>query len=123
MKQVQKQRRVLRTAHFILILLLISSIPAVSGVLEANFYADTTVGSAPLTVQFWDTSDGPPTGWSWDFGDGNTSTDQNPLHTYNYAGFYTVNLTVTNATTSNLVDYSDYISGSCVYIERLLMRQ
>ena len=110
MKQVQKQRRVLRTAHFILILLLISSIPAVSGVLEANFYADTTVGSAPLTVQFWDTSDGPPTGWSWDFGDGNTSTDQNPLHTYNYAGFYTVNLTVTNATTSNLVDYSDYIS-------------
>lgn len=35
------------------------------------------------------------TGWNWDFGDGNTSTQQNPTHTYASAGFYDVTLTVT----------------------------
>jgi PKD repeat protein len=35
------------------------------------------------------------TGWSWNFGDGNTSTQQNPTHTYSSAGFYDVTLTVT----------------------------
>ncbi|UCH92378.1 MAG: S8 family serine peptidase, partial [Candidatus Aminicenantes bacterium] len=35
------------------------------------------------------------TGWSWNFGDGNTSTQQNPTHTYASAGFYDVTLTVT----------------------------
>ena len=38
------------------------------------------------------------TGWAWDFGDGNTSTAQNPSHTYGGFGPYTVTLTVTNAT-------------------------
>jgi len=35
--------------------------------------------------------------WAWDFGDGNTSTEQNPTHTYTQAGIYLVRLTVTNA--------------------------
>lgn len=34
--------------------------------------------------------------WAWDFGDGNTSTEQNPTHTYATAGTYTVTLTVTS---------------------------
>jgi len=53
--------------------------------------------SAPsgLTVNFTDTSTD-PTGWAWDFGDGNTSTAQNPVNTYATAGTYTVCLTVTN---------------------------
>ncbi len=37
------------------------------------------------------------TGWMWDFGDGNTSTQQNPVHTYNEAGYYTAVLTATDA--------------------------
>lgn len=50
-------------------------------------------------VNFTDTSYVPPglhiTNWSWDFGDGNTSTDRNPQHTYAYAGrMYDVNLTI-----------------------------
>ena len=39
--------------------------------------------------------------WYWDFGDGNNSTEQNPLHTFSTAGTYTVNLTVSNANGTN----------------------
>jgi PKD repeat protein len=45
---------------------------------------------------FLDNSGGGPTSWLWDFGDGNTSTDQNPVHTYATYGIYTVSLTVSN---------------------------
>ena len=60
--------------------------------------------SAPVsghTMQFTDTSTGTPTSWAWDFGDGGTSTQQNPSHTYAAAGNYSVKLTVTNAGGSN----------------------
>jgi PKD repeat protein len=45
---------------------------------------------------FLDGSGGGATSWSWDFGDGNTSTDQNPIHTYGTYGVYTVTLTVSD---------------------------
>jgi PKD repeat protein len=48
----------------------------------ASYSASTTAGDAPLTVTFTDTSTNTPTAWAWDFGDGNTSTDQNPAHTF-----------------------------------------
>jgi PKD repeat protein len=49
-----------------------------------------------------DTSTGAPTSWAWNFGDGATSTAQNPpKHTYAQAGTYTVTLTATNATGSD----------------------
>ncbi len=51
-------------------------------------------GFAPLTVNFTDTSTGDITSWSWNFGDGNTSTAQNPSHTYGAGGFM-IALTVT----------------------------
>ncbi len=63
----------------------------------ADFSADPTSGTEPLTVQFTDLSSGAPTQWSWDFGDSGTSTAQHPSHTYNAAGSYTVTLTATNA--------------------------
>lgn len=50
-----------------------------------------------LTVAFTDTSVNSPTTWLWDFGDGNTSNTQNPVHVYALPGSYTVTLTVTNA--------------------------
>jgi PKD repeat protein len=62
----------------------------------ANFTATTTIGNAPLTVQFTDTSLHSPTSWAWTFGDGTTSTEQNPTHTFDAIGDYTVTLTVTN---------------------------
>ena len=63
-----------------------------------NFGIDTTFGCETLSVQFADLT--APTGtvasWLWDFGDGNTSTDENPLHVYQNAGTYTVSLTITD---------------------------
>ena len=50
-----------------------------------------------LSVTFTDSSTGLPTSWSWAFGDGGTSTAQNPSHTYTAAGSYTVALTAFNA--------------------------
>jgi PKD repeat protein len=50
-----------------------------------------------LTVHFTDMSTGSPVSWDWDFGDGTTSTQQNPSHTYPAVGTYTVKLTVKNA--------------------------
>jgi len=61
----------------------------------ASFAPPTPTGSGH-TMQFTDTSSGNPTSWSWNFGDGNTSTVQNPTHTYAAAGPYTVTLTACN---------------------------
>lgn len=62
--------------------------------LNADFSADTTTGGIPLTVNFTDLSSGEPSGWLWDFGDGATSTEQNPGHTYNAPGVYDVSLII-----------------------------
>ncbi|HVP97032.1 PKD domain-containing protein [Methanoregula sp.] len=64
--------------------------------LSASFTANQTAGLAPLAVQFTDTSTDQPTSWSWNFGDGSTSTLQNPVHTYSGAGVYEVNFSATN---------------------------
>lgn len=62
----------------------------------ADFTAGNNTGSPPLRVSFTDTSTVPePSGWLWDFGDGTTSTERNPSHTYTTAGSFTVRLTVT----------------------------
>ena len=77
----------------------------------ANFSADQTVIQIGYPVQFTDlSSGGTAVGWSWDFGDGNTSTTQNPTHTYmGTAGYVTVSLTTTFASgsthTETKVDY------------------
>ena len=82
--------------------------------LKADFSADTTSGTAPFTVHFTDKSLGNPTSWKWDFGDGSTSKDQNPKHTYNDAGNYTVKLTVTNKYGTNTKSKTNYITAGSV---------
>lgn len=47
-------------------------------------------------VSFFDQSSGNPTSWLWDFGDGTTSTLQNPTHVYTTSSSFTVSLTSTN---------------------------
>ena len=49
-----------------------------------------------LTVNFINTSLNNPTSYLWDFGDGNTSTEKSPSHTYSEMGFFTVKLVATN---------------------------
>jgi len=63
----------------------------------ADFTANPLAGTAPLNVQFTDQSTGSPTAWTWSFGDGGTSSQRNPSHTYTAAGSFTVSLTVSNA--------------------------
>jgi len=64
---------------------------------QAAFNATPTAGCAPLAVNFADQSTGNITGWNWTFGDGGTSTLQNPSHQYTSAGSYNVTLNVTTA--------------------------
>src|SRR5262245_39861939 len=61
--------------------------------------AEPDEGAPPLKVQFTasvEEETGGPFTFSWDFGDGQKSSDQNPLHTYDKVGEYTATLTVTN---------------------------
>jgi len=66
----------------------------ITGASTANFSASLTRGFGTITpISFTDLSSG-ATSWLWDFGDGETSTDQNPTHTYGQLGSYTVSLTI-----------------------------
>jgi len=76
----------------------------------ANFSGTPTSGTVPLTVNFTDTSSGTPTSWSWSFGDGGTSTAQNPSHQYTNGGDYTVSLTATNALGNDTETKTSYIT-------------
>lgn len=69
----------------------------------ARFTFTPTGGNAPLTVQFTDTSEGSPSQWQWDFGDGSTSNERNPTHTFLESRSYTVQLTVSNPLGSSSV--------------------
>lgn len=60
-----------------------------------NIAADTLIGNAPLSVQFTGGSPLNPTAFLWDFGDGTSSQEQNPNHTYTLPGAYTISLQVT----------------------------
>ncbi len=76
----------------------------------ANFTGSPTSGCPTLTVNFTDQSSGDITDWSWDFGDGTTSTLQNPSHDYANPGSYTVSLTVTGPGGSDTNTKNNYIT-------------
>ena len=76
----------------------------------ADFSGSPTSGDYNLLVTFTDLSTNSPTSWSWTFGDGGTSTSQNPSHTYTAAGNYTVSLTATNSCGSDVETKTAYIT-------------
>lgn len=80
--------------------------------LAAKFSASPTAGMVPLSVGFTDLSGGSPDAWSWDFGDGNVSSDQHPVHVYTEPGVYTVNLTVLKGRSTNSTQKSGLITAS-----------
>jgi PGF-pre-PGF domain-containing protein len=69
----------------------------------AGFTVRRASGTAPFLVKFTDTSTGAPTSWFWDFGDGATSTDRHPGHTYTTPGIYTVRLISANSGGENVI--------------------
>jgi PKD repeat protein len=75
----------------------------------ANFTSTPDEGNAPLAVTFTDTSSGNVTAWLWDFGDGNTSAEQTPVHIYAITGTYTVSLNASNTYGFNVSTVADHI--------------
>jgi hypothetical protein len=89
--------------------------PAVSGPLSISqivridlvknrgmgFAATQTYGATGLEVQFVDQTSCNPTSWSWDFGDGGVSNEQNPVHVYTNPGPFTVNFTISGGSCEN----------------------
>jgi PKD repeat protein len=80
------------------------------GLPSAAFVAEPESGPAPLAVHFYDQSIGEPFVWVWNFGDGTTSGDRHPVHTYETSGTYTVSLTVRNSAGEDSLTKNEYIS-------------
>jgi len=70
----------------------------------AYFGSDLTVGNAPATVQFYDSSTVTPTSRKWQFGDGDSSTVQNPSHYYGEPGAYNVTFSIGTDTMGTITD-------------------
>lgn len=79
---------------------------------NVSFYADVYMGYVPLDVSFFissEDSDFPIIGYSWDFGDGNYSTEREPVHTYTHRVTATVSLTIDNGYDTFTMTYYDFI--------------
>lgn len=93
----------------------ISAVLGVAGFLgcarlpEVAFSASPLTGPPPLTVVFSDSSTNDPETWLWRFGDGDTSTLQNPTHVYDSTGSYDVTLVVTNSVGTDSLVKPGYI--------------
>ncbi len=93
-----------------------ASVPTVSvngtvvSVPQASFSANSTSGAAPKVVAFTDSTTGGATAWNWDFGDGQTSTQQSPTHTYSTSGIFNVTLNATNAAGYSVESKTAYIT-------------
>jgi PKD repeat protein len=93
------------------VVILSNTLPPVS-----SFTANTTTTCSD-SICFTDLSNGTPTGWLWNFGDGNTSSLQNPCHYYSTPGFYTVSLVTTNSFGTDSVWITNYINIDCSNID------
>lgn len=97
----------MRICISLLFLVILACIVPASALMQppvANFTVDSTTGYALNPIHFTDTSTGNPVSWYWSFGDGESSTLQNPEHSYTSlsGGVYTISLKVTNAYGSNI---------------------
>ncbi|HKO56667.1 MAG TPA: PKD domain-containing protein [Thermoanaerobaculia bacterium] len=93
-----------------------------SGSNSKSKFVTVNLGEAPkaefestvqgMQVNFVDKSTGNPTSWTWTFGDGTSSNQRNPIHTYPAAGTYTVTLTASNAGGSSAVSHTVTIAAA-----------
>ncbi len=89
-----------------------------------DFTSDATEGMSTLNVQFTGSSTRDIASWSWDFGDGTTSAEQNPSHTYSTDSTesYTVDLTVTDTAGTSYTAEKPDISPSGINLSPDLKR-
>ena len=93
---------------------------------EAFYYymPEDSMGNDMTHLHFYDFSQGNPDTWAWDFGDGNTSSEQNPTHVFAQEGIYNVCLTISNTADScqdtyceDIYVYNDSIGDCYGYFE------
>lgn len=85
----------------------------------AHAGADVRMGNAPMTVSFFDSSYVSAESWYWDFGDGQSSVEQNPVHTYENPGAYDVSLTIMSdgqPLTDSVPDYIVALADTLTYV-------
>jgi PKD repeat protein/subtilisin family serine protease len=92
---------------------------AVNNPPKAMFQATPLSGQTPLQVSFTNQSTGNITHTTWDFGDGTSSTEQNPVHIYQRVGSYTVSLTVQGADGSHTETKAAYITVTALAQEEI----
>jgi len=84
---------------------------ATPGQVHVFFNASDRYGEKPLTVSFSSEQTlGTPTSWYWQFGDGTSNSTQNPVHTYDIPGTYTVTLRALNSQTGGYAVWNNYIT-------------
>lgn len=84
---------------------------------SVSFSATPTTGQRPLSVSFTNLSIGGDT-FAWDFGDTNTSSNENPTHIYTDVGTFDVNLVATNEAGSSGITREDYITVTVATFSR-----
>lgn len=89
--------------------LCINAYASPAAAVNTDFIA-TQTSSCSGSISFSDVSQNSPTNWMWSFGDGNSSALQNPTHTYNSSGVYTVKLKSWNAFGTDSLIRSSYIT-------------
>ncbi len=101
----------------------VNAMNAIMSLPTAYFTTTSEVDTFPnFTVNF---TDGSPTSgitsWDWDFGDGGSSTDQNPSHEYTQAGLYDVSLTINSPIGSDTYTYPKlvYAVGDSLYVDEI----
>ncbi|MBN4062031.1 PKD domain-containing protein [Bacteroidales bacterium AH-315-I05] len=92
------------------ILTVVFHLPLAAQLPIAEFTSDIVAGCDVITVNFTDLSTGSPTSWEWDFGNGNTSTSQDPSTSYINPGTYTVKLIATNGNGSDTIVKTNLIT-------------
>ena len=75
----------------------------------AEFSADITTGNTPLAIQFTANASLAATGWDWSFGDGDSSTEENPSYQYLSPGTFDVSLTIQSIYGPVTTTMNDYI--------------
>ena len=95
--------------YFLFLVFMLASTSTTSQVVSDFTTITSNTGCGSLVVEFEDLSTGNPNAWLWDFGNGIVSTQQHPVVIYPVSGFYTISLTVSDASTNDISTVVDYI--------------